>query len=76
MDVYTLKSSIIEYLENIYGLAMNKYNKKGSVELKSLLDELNLYSKRIRECNTVDEVNNYDYLISNTLNRIEDFIYE
>ena len=70
------KSSIIEYIENIYGLANNCLKNKNSVELRSLLKELNLIEDKIRSCYDKEILSNYELLLKDLINKIEGIINE
>lgn len=76
MDIYTNKSNIIEYIENIYGLATNYLENKNNIELKNLLKELELIENKIRLCNDIDLLDNYKIFMDQLVNRIEDIINE
>lgn len=70
------KSSTIEYIENMYGLANNYLKNKNNIELKNLLKELEMIESKIELCNGENSIKNYKLLLEELLNRIEGIINE
>lgn len=70
------KGSIIEYIENIYGLASNYLMSNNNLELRKLLNNLELLEDKIKLCNDIDKLKNYNILVNDLISKIEGFVNE
>ncbi len=76
MDIYTNKSNIIEYIENIYGLYTSYLKNKNNIKLKNMLKELELIENKIRLCDDIKLLDNYKVILNQLIGKIEDIINE
>lgn len=76
MNLDIKKEVSIEYIENTYALASNFLMKKNNLELKYLLDELELMEDKIRNCNDVNMLKKYKNLLLPIINKIEVIVNE
>lgn len=67
MDIDTIKSTTIEYCENIYALSCNYLKNNINIELINLMDELTFYEDKIRECRDINTINNYKIILNNNI---------
>ena len=76
MNLDIKKEVSIEYIENTYALASNFIMKKNNLELKYLLDELELMEDKIRNSNDVNKQKKYKNLLLPIINKIEVIVNE
>lgn len=76
MNKNMIKVVNIEYIENIYALAINAFNKNNNMELKGLIDELNILEDKIRIEEDEVQLNNQIVKLNNVISRIEVLINE
>ena len=76
MNIDIKKEVSIEYIENTYALASNYLKKNNSLELKHLLNELELIEDKIRICNDVEFLKRYKVILKQLINKIEVIINE
>ena len=75
MNIDIIKESTIEYIENFYALSINYLKKYNNLQLKNLIEELEMLEDKIRISNEL-ELNNYQIILNNLLNKIEGIINE
>lgn len=73
MNLEIKKEVSIEYIENIYALAINYLKNNNSLELRYLLDELELIEDKVRVCS---DVSRYKIILNSLIDRIEGIINE
>ena len=76
MNKEIIKATNIEYIENMYALAINSFVKSNNMELKKLIDELVFFEDKIREEDNEKELNNYIISLNELINKIEVLINE
>ena len=76
MDIDITKEVTLEFIENIYALSVNYLKNKNNIELKNLLKELELIEDKIRECESIDLLDNYKNILDDLINKIEGIINE
>lgn len=76
MNIDIIKEVTIEYIENIYALAINNLKNNNNLELKNLIKELTMLEDNIRVCEDMDTLDNYKILLDQLINRIEGIINE
>lgn len=70
------KEVSIEYIENIYALAINYLKKNSSLELKHLLSELELIEDKIRVCDDIELLKRYNVILEPLIDKIEVIVNE
>ena len=76
MNIDIKKEVSIEYIENTYALASNYLKKNNSLELKYLLNELELIEDKIRICNDIEFLKRYKVILEQLINKIEVIVNE
>ncbi len=76
MNIDVIKEMSIEYIENIYAISINYLKNNNNIEIKNLLEELELMEEKIKECRSIDELNNYKNILDDLINKIEGIIHE
>lgn len=76
MNIDIKKEVSIEYIENTYALASNYLKKNNSLELKHLLNELELIEDKIRICNDIEFLKRYKVILEQLINKIEVIVNE
>ena len=76
MNREIVKAANIEYIENIYALAINSFVRSNNMELKELIDELDVFEDKIRKEENEKKLNNYIIDLNELINRIEVLINE
>ncbi len=70
------KTSTIEYVENIYGLATNYLKHHTSPELENLMAKLEDLETKYELCNDKNLLKEYERLLKNVIDRMEVIINE
>ena len=70
------KTSTIEYVENIYGLATNYLKTHTSTELESLMKKLEELEDKYELCEDQNILKDYEYLLKEVIDRMEVIINE
>lgn len=76
MSLDIKKEVSIEYIENTYALGTNYLKKNNNLELKHLLNELELIEDKIRMCNDIELLKNYKVLLEPLIGKIEVIVNE
>jgi len=76
MNLDIKKEVSIEYIENTYALGINYLKKNNSLELKHLLNELELIEDKIRICNDIEFLKRYKVILEQLINKIEVIVNE
>lgn len=76
MDIMVVKEATVEYIENIYALAINYLKNNKNIKLKNMLMELELIEDKIRLCEDIDSLENYKSLLESLIKGIEVIINE
>ena len=76
MSLDIKKEVSIEYIENTYALASNYLKVNNSLELKHLLNELELIEDKIRICNDIDLLKRYKVILEPLISKIEVIVNE
>lgn len=76
MNLDIKKEVSIEYIENTYALASNYLKINNNLELKHLLNELELIEDKIRICNDIDLLKRYKVILEQLIDKIEVIINE
>ena len=70
------KSNVMEYIENIYGLASNYLKNNSSLKLKELLEHIEKLEDNIIECDDDIKYNEYKIQLYKICSEIEAIIDE
>lgn len=76
MNIDIKKEVSIEYIENTYALASNYLKKNNSLELKHLLNELELIEDKIRMIDNVEMLKRYKVILNQLISKIEVIVNE
>ena len=76
MNLDIKKEVSIEYIENTYALASNYLKLNNNLELKHLLNELELIEDKIRLCKDIDLLKRYKVILKQLINKIEVIVNE
>ena len=76
MSLDIKKEVSIEYIENTYALGTNYLKKNNNLELKHLLNELELIEDKIRMCSDIELLKNYKVLLEPLIGKIEVIVNE
>lgn len=76
MDLNIVKEATIEYIENMYALGINYLKNVNNNQLNNLLEELELLEEKIKICNDISILDNYQTLLNHLINKIEVIINE
>ena len=76
MNLDIKKEVSIEYIENTYALGINYLKKNNSLELKHLLNELELVEDKIRMCDDIEILKRYKVILNQLINKIEVIVNE
>ncbi len=70
------KTSTIEYVENIYGLATNYLKSHSSLELETLMKKLEDLEDKYEACEDQAVLKEYEFLLKEVIDRMEVIINE
>lgn len=76
MNLDIKKEVSIEYIENTYALGANYLKKNNSLELKHLLNELELIEDKIHRCSDIEFLKRYKVILNQLINKIEVIVNE
>ena len=76
MSLDIKKEVSIEYIENTYALGTNYLKKNNNLELKHLLNELELIEDKIRMCNDIELLKRYKVILIPLIVKIEVIVNE
>ena len=76
MSLDIKKEVSIEYIENTYALGTNYLKKNNNLELKHLLNELELIEDKIRMCNDIELLKRYKVILEPLIGKIEVIVNE